>query len=220
MLFDLRSRGRRRTVQVIYLGLALLMLFGLVLFGVGAGNGFGGLLNAFTNNGSSNGTQVVSQQLKTALKATKDDPSSAQAWGSLVQAQYIEANEGTDFNSTSGVYDTDGKRMLADATQSWQRYLSLTQTPSADVAILAARAYAQLAQYAGEANAWESYTLSQPNVAKGYECLAAAAYAAKQTRKAQLAAAKAISLAPEVERLTLKQELEAAKTSPLVAQEC
>ena len=157
MLFDLRSRGRRRTVQVIYLGLAMLMLFGLVLFGVGAGNGFGGLLNAFTNGGSGNGqTQVVSQQLKSALKATKNDPSSAAAWASLVQAQYIEANEGTDYNATTGTFDAAGKQMLANATQSWQRYVSLTQTPSADVAILAARAYAQLAQYAGEAGAWEA----------------------------------------------------------------
>jgi hypothetical protein len=220
MLFDLRSRGRRRTVQVIYLGLALLMLFGLVLFGVGAGNGFGGLLNAFTNNGSSNGTQVNSQQLKAALKATKDNPSSAAAWASLVQAQYLAAGQGNNLNSTTGVYDAAGKRLLADATQSWTRYQSLTQTPASTVAQLAASAFAQLAQYGGEANAWESYTLTQPKVAKGYECLAAAAYAAKQTRKAQLAAAKAISLAPKLERLTLKQELEAAKTSPLVAQEC
>ena len=43
MLFDLRSRGRRRTVQAVYLGLALLMGGGLVLFGVGAGNGNGGI---------------------------------------------------------------------------------------------------------------------------------------------------------------------------------
>ena len=68
MLFDLRSRGRRRTVQVIYLGLAMLMLFGLVLFGVGAGNGFGGLLNAFTNGSSNGQTQVVSQALKSARR--------------------------------------------------------------------------------------------------------------------------------------------------------
>ena len=44
MLFDLRSRGRRRTVQAVYLGLAIILGGGLVLFGVGAGNGFGGLL--------------------------------------------------------------------------------------------------------------------------------------------------------------------------------
>ena len=35
MLFDLRGRGRRRTVQVIYLTLALLLGGGLVLFGIG-----------------------------------------------------------------------------------------------------------------------------------------------------------------------------------------
>ena len=35
MLFDLRGRGRRRTVQAIYLGLAILLGGGLIFFGVG-----------------------------------------------------------------------------------------------------------------------------------------------------------------------------------------
>ena len=71
MLFDLRSRGRRRTVQAVYLGLALLMGGGLVLFGVGAGNGFGGILNAFTGNGSGGSQkQVISSAEKTALRQT------------------------------------------------------------------------------------------------------------------------------------------------------
>jgi hypothetical protein len=56
MLFDLRSRGRRRTVQAVYLGLAILIGGGLVLFGVGTGSGNGGLLNAFSG-GSSNQSQ-------------------------------------------------------------------------------------------------------------------------------------------------------------------
>ena len=47
MLFDLRGRGRRRTVQVIYLSLAILMGGGLVLFGIG-GARRGGLLDAIT----------------------------------------------------------------------------------------------------------------------------------------------------------------------------
>ena len=45
MLFDLRGRGRRRTVQAVYLTLAILLGGGLVLFGVG-GNVSGGLLDA------------------------------------------------------------------------------------------------------------------------------------------------------------------------------
>ena len=50
MLFDLRGRGRRRFVQGIYLGLAILMGGGLILFGVGAGTN-GGLLDAFSKPG-------------------------------------------------------------------------------------------------------------------------------------------------------------------------
>ena len=37
MLFDLRGRGRRRTVKVVYITLAFLMGGGLVLFGIGGG---------------------------------------------------------------------------------------------------------------------------------------------------------------------------------------
>ena len=35
MLFDLRARGRRRAIKVIYLFLALLMGGGLIFFGIG-----------------------------------------------------------------------------------------------------------------------------------------------------------------------------------------
>ena len=45
MLFDLRGKGRRRAVRVIYIGLALLMGVGLVGFGIGGGFGGGGLLH-------------------------------------------------------------------------------------------------------------------------------------------------------------------------------
>lgn len=221
MLFDLRSRGRRRTVQVIYLGLALLMLGGLVLFGVGAGNGFGGLLNAFTNNGSSSGqTAAINQQTKAALKATQQNPSSPTAWSSLVQAYWTAAGEGSNYNSTTGTYTASGKRELAKATQAWQHYLTLAQAPNFDVAILAARAYAQLSQFKDEAAAWQFVTQSQPTAVKGYECLAFSAYAAKQNRLGDLAAGKALKLAPKLQQLTLKQAFAASKTQTGYAQQC
>src|SRR5205085_807545 len=103
MLFDLRSRGRRRTVQAVYLGLAILMGGGLVLFGVGAGNGLGGLLNAFTGNGSSSGQkQVVSQQEKAALRQTRQSPSNPAGWAALVQARWTSAGQGNNFNTNTG----------------------------------------------------------------------------------------------------------------------
>src|SRR5947209_6509624 len=113
MLFDLRSRGRRRTVQTVYLGLAVLMAGGLVLFGVGAGNGVGGLLNAFTNNGSSGAAkQVVSQQEKAALRATQLNPQNAAAWGQLLEARWTSAGQGSDFNASTGTFTALGKKEL------------------------------------------------------------------------------------------------------------
>jgi hypothetical protein len=51
-------------------------------------------------------------------------------------------------------------------------------------------------------------------------CLAATAYAANQTRKGDLAAAQAVSLAPKVQRTQLQQQLKTAKTSTALAQSC
>jgi predicted Zn-dependent protease len=106
------------------------------------------------------------------------------------------------------------------AIQAWQRYLALTKKPDPNLAILAARAYAALGNYAGEASAWELYTAANPTQAKGYECLAVSAYAAKQTRKGDLATAKALSLVPKLQRTVLKGQLTQAKTQPQVAQQC
>jgi hypothetical protein len=219
MLFDLRSRGRRRTVQAVYLGLALIMAGGLIFFGVGAGNGFGGLLNAFTGNGSSSGQkQVVSQAEKTALRETRLNPNSPTAWSDLVQARWTNANQGSNYDSTNGTFTTAGKHELAAVAVAWQHYINLTKKANPDVAILASRAYGQRGNYAAQAAAWEQVTLADPTEVKGFECLAAAAYAAKQTRKGDLAAAKAESLTPKASRAQVKLELSQAKSSPQFAQ--
>jgi hypothetical protein len=221
MLFDLRSRGRRRTVQGVYLALALILGGGLVLFGVGAGNGIGGLLNAFTGTGSSGAQKsVVSQQEQQALKATQANPSDPNAWAQLLQARWTSAGQSGNFNSSTQTFTAAGRNELTGATYAWQRYLELTKKPDPNMAILAARAYGALGSYAGAANAWEIVTIANPTLAKGYECLAATAYAAKQTRKGDLAAAKALSLVPVAQRTLLKSQLQQAKTQPSVAQSC
>jgi predicted Zn-dependent protease len=220
MLFDLRGRGRRRTVQAIYLGLAILIGGGLVLFGVGAGSG-GGILSAFNNNGSSSGQkQAVSSQEKAALRATQLRPNEPAGWSQLVQARWTNAGQGSNYDSATGTYTASGKAELVKLTQAWQRYIALTKNPDPTVAVLAARAYAQLGQYANEAHAWELQTLADPSQPKGFECLAASAYAAGQTRKADLAAAKALSLVPKAQQGPIKQQLQLAKTNKQVAQLC
>src|SRR3954451_24894056 len=81
MLFDLRGRGRRRTIQGIYLFLAILLGGGLIFFGVG-GTGIG-LFN--NNNGSGGGGYVQQKQLKAAERQVRLTPQDPKAWASLAR---------------------------------------------------------------------------------------------------------------------------------------
>jgi hypothetical protein len=197
------------------------MFVGLVLFGVGAGNGLGGLLDAFTGNGSGGAQkQVVSQQEKQALQATKDNPNDPGAWAALVSARWTSANGGADVNTTTGAYTATGKQELRGVTEAWKRYAALTKQPDQTTAILAARAYAALGQYAGAANAWQAVALGSPTEPKGFMCLAGSSYAAGQTRKGDLATAKALQLLPKgLTKTQIKTELTAAKSTPSTAQQ-
>src|ERR1700726_1780526 len=106
MLFDLRGRGRRRTVRVIYLGLALLMGVGLVGFGIGGGFGGGGLLTAASNNEGANSASFASQ-IKHYRKVTQQQPSNVVAWEGLTKALLHEAG-GSAYVSESGVVSSKG----------------------------------------------------------------------------------------------------------------
>jgi hypothetical protein len=220
MLFDLRSRGRRTTVRGVYLGLAILIGGGLILFGVGTGVGGGGLLNAF-NGGSSNQGSVVSSAEKNALRGTRLRPTDSSAWAQLVQARWNSAGAGPNFSAGTGTFTASGKRKLTTLTQNWQRYLQLTggKDPSG-IALLAARAYEKLGNYSGAASTWEVQTAANPTAASAFECLAVNAYAAKENRKGDLALDKALTLVPKFNRAVLKQQIQQAKTQPQIAQQC
>jgi hypothetical protein len=222
MLFDLRGRGRRRTVQAVYLGLAILIGAGLVLFGVGTGTGGGGLLNGIGGSGSGNQNSVVSQQEKAALRQIRANANDPAGWAALIQARWTSAQQNGTVNAATGAatYTATGKKKLAQTTQAWQQYMTLTKAPDPNLAVLAARAYAAQGDYAGEASAWESQTVANPGQAKGYECLAVSAYAAKQTRKGDLAMAKALTLVPRPQRALMKTQIQQAKTNPQIAQQC
>ena len=220
MLFDLRSRGRRTTVRAVYLGLAILIGGGLILFGVGTGVGGGGLLNAF-NGGSSNQGSVVSSAQKSALRATQLRPNDPSAWANLIQQRWTTVGQTGNFNSTTGVLTASGRREATALTQDWQRYLQLTHgSDPVGIATLAAKTYYLQQNYAGQASAWEVFAAANPTAVRGYECLAVTAYAAKQTRKGDLALNKALGMVPKLQRTLLKQQLQQAKSQPQLAQQC
>src|SRR4051794_41959511 len=83
MLFDLRGRGRHRSVQIVYGTLAFLMAAGLILFGVGSGLA-GGLVDALNGSGgSTNGNSAPSKQADTPEKRGQQKPKSAPHRGKL-----------------------------------------------------------------------------------------------------------------------------------------
>jgi len=222
MLFDLQSRGRKSFVKVIYLGLAILMGGGLVLFGIGTGTGGGGLFDAFSGGGSST-SSLVSNVEKRATKEVRADPQNPQAWADLARARYQTAGLGDNFDQTAnqgaGQFTKSGVAKLNQAAIAWQRYLTLDpKHPDPTLARLMAQAYSEvgLNEPARAAEAMEIVTEEQPN-ASSYSALAQYAYVANQMRKGDLAAARAVQLAPDAQRKLVRAQLDNLKRQVLEA---
>jgi tetratricopeptide (TPR) repeat protein len=215
MLFDLRGRGRRRTVQVIYLSLAILMGGGLVLFGIGGATS-GGLIDAIQGNSStSSGTDAFQKRVDTLEKRTQANPQDKAAWAQLAGLRFQLAGSGENFDQTTGAYTAKGKAILRQASAAWQRHLSLAgEKPDRTVANQMVQAYGVtgLRDYAEAVKALEFVIDATPNATfQQYAQLAVLAHGAKQTRKATLSADKAVSLAPKDQRKTLQTQIKTAQ---------
>jgi tetratricopeptide (TPR) repeat protein len=213
MLFDLRGRGRRRTVRILYTGLALLMGVGLVGFGIGGGFGGGGILNAAENGGS--GGPNRANEVKKYRKLTQRQPNNVAAWEKLTNAQILEAG-GEAYLNSSGL-TSKGRELFNAASESWSKYLALNPPkPSVPLAKKALRLYGEeaLNQPAKAVEVLQIIVAGEPGSASYYSQLAVYAYKAKNARVGDLASQKAVALAPENQRTRLKKELEELKKTP------
>jgi hypothetical protein len=223
MLFDLRSGGRRRTVKIVYLFLAMLMFVGFVGFSIGSSGLNGGIVDAITGNGSKGGgdsaavdrltTNVTTADAKT--KATPNDPS---AWAALALARVRLAAVGDNFDPKTSDYTAAGKRQLNAAGTAWDKYLALKP------AKLDERLARQMTQAFVSLNNLDKATAAQEAVTEvdateqTFSNLALLAYQAGNTRKGDLAAGKAVELAPADKKKDLKAQLDSAKSSALQQQ--
>ena len=216
MLFDLRGRGRRRTVQVIYLTLAVLLGGGLVLFGIG-GSVSGGLFDAIGLTGGSTGSTSAQEQLedqeKRILARLERNPRDAAGWATVTRLRYQQAGQGDNYDQETGQFTTAGKRKLGQAAQAWKRYLALKpKKPDANVASLMIQAFGPLGLNRAKDGvvAAEIVAEARPSAQTFYQ-LALFAYEAGQTRKGDLAGKRAIELAPKDQRAAVKAQIDAAK---------
>ena len=217
MLFDLRGRGRRRTIQAIYVTLAILMGGGLVLFGIG-GNTSGGLFDAFKGGGGG-GSDTFSKQITQAEKTLKANPNDAAAWVVLARARFQQAGQGDSYDQQTSQFTDKGKSRLQQSATAWEHYLSLNpRKPDDSLASLMVQVYSPSAlnQPAKGVKAAEIVTATRPS-AQTFYTLAVFAYAAGDKRTGDLAAAKTLSLTPAGRKTQTKLLLDQAK-KPQTAQ--
>jgi len=223
MLFDLRSAGRRRTVKLVYLGLALLMFVGFVGFSIGSSGLSGGIVDAITGNrGGGNGSDVATKRLQTkintAARQTRTSPSEPAGWAALARARLQIASVGDNFDPATSNYTAAGKRQLAAAGQAWDKYTALNpKKPDQGLARQMIQAFLSLNQPAKAVSAQEIVTQVDATQ-QTFTNLALLAYQAGQTRKGDLAANKAVSLAPKQQRKDLKSQLQSAKSQAQLRQ--
>jgi hypothetical protein len=218
MLFDLRGSGRRTTVKVVYVMLAVLMGGGLILFGIG-GSVSGGLIDAITQQDSTTaaGSSEFQKRATAAQQKAEASPKDAAAWAEAARARYQLALSGDNFDQNTGQFTPAGKTQLQTAASDWEKHLALNpKQPNDNVASIMVNVYAQLNEPAKAVAAQEVVTEARPK-SKTFANLAVLAYQAGQTRKGDLATAKALELADPADRQTLKSDLEQAKQQSAAA---
>jgi hypothetical protein len=217
MLFDLRARGRRRTVQVVYVGLALLFLVGFIGFGVGVGGGGGGLVEGIFGGKEGSAGAGYAKQVAAAQARTRKHPGEAAAWAALVEARFHEASNSEFYDEEKRQFTDKGKQLLGKIAEDWHRYVELK--PKATTLAITYH----MIQVFGEEGlnepakleaALQVATATRPNVATLYFYLAKAAYQAKDVSTGDLASQRAVSLYPAKERARAKAYLAELKKNP------
>jgi hypothetical protein len=225
MLFDLRGRGRRRTVRIVYSGLALLFLLGFVGFGVGGGFGGsgsgGGVLEAVFGGSENGNGPNYEAQVKRARKLTVQQPNNPSAWSGLIHALLLQAGSGENYNSNENVFTTKAQPQLKEISAAWQRYLKLEpHHPSSEIAAEALRVYTSPGGVNEPAQAVKAIKIEiadrAPSASLYYD-LALLSYQAKDKTEGDRASKKAIALAPSSEKKVLEAYLAQAKSGKTAA---
>jgi hypothetical protein len=193
--------------------LALLMGGGLVLFGIG-GDVSGGLVDAFKGGGGGNGDSALRDRVENQEERLAKSPRNEAVLQNLIRDYYSLATGQREQGSIG--FPEEARDELRKAGAYWQRYTETVDgEPSADSARFAFQIYdAGALNRPKEAQAAAAIIAQQVNDVASYLNLVRAAAIAGDTRTADLAATKAIDLAPKEQRKAVKEQAEALKKPP------
>ena len=223
MLFDLRGRGRRRAVQVIYLSLAILMGGGLVLFGIGGATS-GGLFDAFKSDSRHARAPATSSRSAstTAEAAVQAQPDRPRRVGRRSRAcATSRPARGDGFDANQNVFTDKGKQELRRRRGGVGEVpRRSTKKPDDTVASLMVQAFGQVGpQRARQGRRGAGDHPRPPRSRPGRSTSSSPRWPTRpgQTRKAELASKKALALTPKDDREQIKAQLESARGRPRLA---
>jgi hypothetical protein len=220
MLFDLRAPGRKRAVQTVYVVLAVVLVGGTILFGVGTG--LPGIFGGNSNNANTTSLDDQNQdRLDDLQKRVEANPRDAAAWGRIASIRFAVGTAKIPEDATTAT--ADAKAEFNRAAQAWDRYVALNPDPvDTQVATRMATAFSPenlnrpaqwadaqgLATQAVEEKAERDKTDVPPET---YIVLLQAQYAAKRERLAKITEGKLRAITPKSETAALNATIALAK---------
>ncbi len=229
MLFDLQGK-RKRFVQVIYAGLALLIGGGLVFFGIG-GAGGGGLLDAVGIGSDTTQSSNYDEQIDKANETLSSNPNDERALLVLARYEFLKGQEQREVADNGSYQLTEGTiNSYENAADAWERYVKTKPKElNDDVAGLMVQVYPILysVDTAQQEQILDNLVTAAKIVAEArpalgtYQNLATFAYYAQDQQVADEAAKKAIAEAPDpTTRKQLQQAFkQAQKQAELAAKQ-
>jgi hypothetical protein len=221
MLFDLKGK-RRRTVQVTYLALAVLMGAGLVLFGIGSSVN-GGLGDLFKGgNGSNKANETIQKRIDAAQRTLQRDPRNAAALSQVIKGHYQLATATADPSTSE--FTKGSRKELVLTTQAWKRYEGAVKKPDPAVVNTVLQAYDGLGRldsgdaakgdWKGASDAAETAAAAKPSP-QAYLLLVQYATLAGNIPKADLAGQTAVRVAKPGLRKQVKAAVAQTKQQAL-----
>jgi hypothetical protein len=149
MLFDLQSGKRRRVVQIVFGGLAVIFAVSFVFFGVGSDAGF----NPFADGGiggGGGGDDPFQEDIDNAEERLQTNPRDTAALVELVGLRYQSGTRQLEVDETTGTtaLTSESEEQFQRAADAWDRYLKITKGQNVDTsaALLAVQTFATLGQ--------------------------------------------------------------------------
>ena len=187
---------------------------GLVLFGIG-GDVSGGLFDAFSDRSSTgSASEDLQERIDQREERLSTNPQNEAILKALIRDYHALA--GAQLPTGAVEYPEEAKDELSQAGEYWQRYLEVEDgDPDASLARVALTLYDQGAlNQPEEAAAAMRIVAEAGNSTDLYLGLVARAAAAGDKRTANLAAQKAVDLAPKGEKKQVKEQAKALKVPP------